>query len=156
MNFFEIFQLKKLLADIVFFPPPFEFYFEIILFLGLNFIINFIVFSIGAHLFAKKEIKFPPSALCIFFLTIAGFLMDFLGIIIGTQLFSGIIFTFSLDLNELYGFFLGFFLVAILISGLDFLIINRYLKLDKGRSLKLAIWMGIITNPVWLFLIFLV
>ena len=44
-------------------------------------------------------------------------------------------------------------LIAVFISGLDFLIIKKYLKLDKKRSLKLAIWMGIITNPGWIFLL---
>jgi len=133
---------ETLLADLI--PPvlalPFLLFWVLLAFF-FNFVINLIVFSIGGRIFAKDEIKFPPSLLLIFFITIAGFLMDFIGAVIGKWI--GAIITGGT-------FFITAIIITILISGSDFFIIKKYLKIDRKKILKLAIWMGVITNPMWL------
>jgi len=115
--------------------------FGVLLAFFFDFVINLIVFSIGARIFAKDEIKFPPSLLLIFFITIAGFLMDFIGAVIGKWVGAIILAGTS---------FFTAVIITVLIFGSDFFIIKKYLKIDRKKILKLAIWMGVITNPMWL------
>jgi len=133
---------ETLLADLI--SPvlalPFLLFWVLLAFF-FDFVINLIVFSIGGRIFAKDEIKFPPSLLLIFFITIAGFLIDFIGAVIGKWI--GTIIPGGT-------FFITAIIITILISGLDFFIIKKYLKIDRKKILKLAIWMGVITNPMWL------
>ena len=133
---------ETLLADLI--SPvlalPFLLFWVLLAFF-FDFVINLIVFSIGGRIFAKDEIKFPPSLLLIFFITIAAFLIDFIGAVIGKWI--GTIIPGGT-------FFITAIIITILISGLDFFIIKKYLKIDRKKILKLAIWMGVITNPMWL------
>jgi hypothetical protein len=115
--------------------------FGILLVFFFNFVINLIVFSIGVRIFAKDEIKFPPSSLLILFITISGFLMDFVGAKIGKMMGTTIV---------KVSFFITAVIITILISGVNFLIMKKYLKIDRKKILKLAIWIGVITNPMWL------
>jgi len=150
-----IFPFEKLTADVIF--PNDDLVLQLmVLAFGFNFIINFIVFSLGAVIFAKGKIKFPAPALLILLLTMSGLLMDFLGIFVGSRIYlllGGN--NFGMMAENYFYFCTICFAIAVFISGLDFLIIKKYLRLDKKRSLKLAIWMGIITNPGWIFFLYL-
>jgi len=152
INFPEI-LMADLISPVAVLPPLL---FVILLAFFFNFVINFIVFSIGIRIFAKDEIEFPPSPLLILFITMSGFLMDFVGAVIGklagTMIVSILSVLLSISSKNLTGvsFVIIAVIITILISGLDFLIMKKYLKIDRKKILKLAIWMGVITNPMWL------
>jgi hypothetical protein len=137
INFPEI-LIADLISPVVALP---FLLFGILLAFFFNFVINFIVFSIGVRIFAKDEIKFPPSLLLILFITMSGFLMDFVGAVIGKMVGTTI---------TGVSFFITAVIITVLISGSDFLIMKKYLKIDRKKILKLAIWIGVITNPMWL------
>jgi len=130
-----MFSAEICTANGLIFTFPKELYLRwYLLLIYFDFIINSIIFSIGAKIFTKKEMKSPPPAILMLILTFLGLVTAFIGLYFISRV--------------TYEIWIVVSIVTILISGLDYIVIRKYLKLDKGKSLKLGIWMGIIANPL--------
>lgn len=116
--------------------------------IAFDWVTDFLLLSLALHLVkfdVKKELR------KVFFASIIGLVCGLIADSIGT--FS-LLFLWFLDIDAFYIYVIGNLLVTfVCLFAFYFLISKNFLKIDKSKAIKVAVFLGLFTNPVWLILI---